>query len=86
MPTDRIAMGNDKAWFVLYGGLFSVSNANYATSLAETWVQYQAIATSRGITFYPDMTYTDIAVTYPYYRTRVIVKRLALILGIPFHL
>jgi hypothetical protein len=85
-PTDRVAMGNSKAWFETSGSLFSTNYSNYAYTLADTWADYQTIAESRGISFYPDMTWTDIAVNFPTYRTRVIVKRLALLLGIPFHL
>jgi hypothetical protein len=83
-PTDRISAGNNKSYFVGNGNIYT--NGTYGATLGALWVEYQAIAQARGIVFYPDITELDISTNYAYYKTRVLVKRLALILGIPFWL
>jgi uncharacterized membrane-anchored protein len=81
-PSDRVSAGNSKSYF--NSGLFTTGSLGY--TMGDLWVEYQAIARARGIVFYPDMTELDISTNYSYYKTRVLVQRLALILGIPFWL
>jgi hypothetical protein len=82
-PSDRISEGNDKAHFTT---IYGRDGGAYGATLGALWLEYQSVAQSRGIVFYPDMTELDISTNYPYYKSRVLVQRLALILGIPFWL
>jgi hypothetical protein len=83
-PSDRVSAGNNKSYFNTTGAIFTGSA--YGPTLGALWTEYQAIAQARGIDFYSDMTELDISTNYPYYKTRILVIRLALILGIPFWL
>jgi acyl-CoA synthetase (AMP-forming)/AMP-acid ligase II len=81
-PSDRISAGNTKSHFV--SGIYT--SGSLGLTMGVLWMEYQAIARARGIIFYPDMTELDISTNYSYYKTRVLVQRLAYILGIPFWL
>jgi acyl-CoA synthetase (AMP-forming)/AMP-acid ligase II len=81
-PSDRISAGNDKSHFV--SGI--LTSGSYSLTMGILWTEYQAIAQSRGIIFYPDVTELDISTNYTYYKALPLLKRLALILGIPFWL
>lgn len=80
IPLDKISLGNTRAYFL---ALFT--DGTYNSSLGTTWVELQSIAQRRGISFYPDVTESDVAVTWPA-KGSILVHRLADILGIPFWL